>query len=379
MSAVAFVNARIVTADEDFMGSLRVADGRITDVDRGAVRIRGAVDCRGDLLLPGLVELHTDVLERHAFPRPGVRWPEAAAVLAYDAHLAAAGITTSFDSLALGYVIDTRQRPRDPWPLARAIDLAQREGRLRAQHFLHLRCEVATEDVVDDFERFVDEPLVRLVSLMDHTPGQRQFVNLAKYREYYQGKYGLTDAEVAALIEARIADHDRHAAAHRALITHHVQARGLTLVSHDDATIGHVEEAAKIGTAIAEFPTTLEAAHAARAYGLAILMGAPNVVCGGSHSGNIAAAALAEQGLLDILSSDYVPASLLHAVLLLHLRHGLSLAAAVATVTVTPAERAGLADRGVIAPGKRADLVWVRVDGELAVPCGVWREGRRVA
>jgi alpha-D-ribose 1-methylphosphonate 5-triphosphate diphosphatase len=379
MSYLVIANAQVVTPDETFIGAVRVADGRIASVERGGGVPSGAMDAGGDLLLPGLVELHTDVLERHAFPRPGVQWPEAAAVLAYDAHLASSGITTSFDSLSVGYVIDTRQRPRDPSSLAAAIAAGQRAGRMRAEHFLHIRCEVATEGVVADYERLAADPLARLVSLMDHTPGQRQFVDVDQYHRYYGGKYGLTGAEIDALIAARRADHARYAQAHRAALTRGCHARGLTLVSHDDATVAHVEEAAKIGTAIAEFPTTLEAARAARAYGIAILAGAPNLVCGRSHSGNIAAADLAAAGLLDILSSDYVPASLLHGALLLHWRHGLPLPAAVRTVTATPAASAGLADRGALTLGRRADLLRVRADGDLPVIQAVWRQGRRIA
>jgi alpha-D-ribose 1-methylphosphonate 5-triphosphate diphosphatase len=372
-------NARIVTREDSFLGALRVEGGRITEIAPGGAPVRGSVDCEGDWLLPGLVELHTDVLERHAFPRPGVRWPEAAAVVAYDAQLASAGITTSFDSLAVGYVIDSGQRPRDPRPLADAIRDVQARGLLRSEHFLHIRCEVGTPQVLLDFEPFVEDPLVRLVSLMDHTPGQRQFVSLEKYREFYQGKYGLSDAQMTALIESRVADQVLYSARHREAITQRCQARGLTLVSHDDATVAHVEEAAKIGTAIAEFPTTLEAAHAARAYGLAILAGAPNLVCGRSHSGNIAAAELARHDLLDVLSSDYVPAALLHAAVLLHTQVGWSLPAAIATVTATPAERAGLEDRGEIAPGRRADLLRVHLAEGMPVIRAVWRRGRRVA
>lgn len=378
MSELRFGNAHIVTRDDGFLGSLRAEGGRIAEVASGASCGRGAVDCEGDWLVPGLVELHTDVLERHAFPRPGVRWPEAAAVVAYDAQLASAGITTSFDSLAIGYVIDSGQRPRDPRPLADAIRSAQASGVLRAEHFLHIRCEVGTAQVLTDFEPFVDDPLVRLVSLMDHTPGQRQFVSLDRYREFYQGKYGLSDVQMAALIESRVADQRLYSARHREAITRRCQAHGLTLVSHDDATVAHVEEAAKIGTAIAEFPTTLEAARAARAYGLAILAGAPNLVCGRSHSGNVAAAELAQHDLLDILSSDYVPAALLHAAVLLHTQVGWPLPAAMATVTATPADRAGLEDRGEIAPGHRADLLRVRLVDGLPVIRAVWRLGQRI-
>lgn len=347
MSELIWANARVVTAGAVVHGAVRAVDGRIVEIEEGHRVPAKAVDCAGDFLIPGAVELHTDVLERHLAPRPGVRWPGLAAVMAHDAQIAAAGITTVLDGLAVGYVIASGERPRDPRPAADAVREAQAAGALRAEHFLHMRCEVSTEWVVRDFEPFAGDPLVRLVSLMDHTPGQRQFVRFGE--------------------------------PHRAAITALAQKHGIPLASHDDATTAHVEEAAAAGTVVAEFPTTLEAARAARTLDLAILAGAPNLVCGGSHSGNVSAATLARERLLDIVSSDYVPASLLHAVFLLHRQHGVELPRAVATVTLTPARRVGLDDRGEIAPGKLADLVRVRLLDDVPVVDGVWRRGRRIA
>jgi alpha-D-ribose 1-methylphosphonate 5-triphosphate diphosphatase len=372
-------NARVVMREEIRLGSVRAVAGRIAAVEPGGGLPRGAEDLEGDYLVPGVVELHTDVLETHAAPRPGVRWPETAAVIAHDAQLAAAGITTVLDGLAVGYVVDTGRRPRDPRPLADAIRAVQEAGLLRSEHYLHIRCEVSTELVVQDFEPFAGDPLVRLVSLMDHAPGQRQFASIEKYRQYNQVKYGLSDAQVDALVHRRLEDRARYEERHRAAITALCQKHGIPLASHDDATRADVEEAVEAGAVIAEFPTTLEAAQAARGYGLAIVAGAPNLVLGGSHSGNVAAVALASHRLLDILSSDYVPASALHAAWLLHVRHGWALPEAVATVTCIPGARVGLDDRGEIAPGQRADLVRVRAVGDVPVVRAVWREGRRVA
>ncbi len=371
-------NGRIVTRHEVVKGSVHIAGDVIANVSSGPMRSGGALDLEGDLLLPGLVELHTDMLERHAVPRPKVQWPLLAAVVAHDAQLVAAGITTVLDGLAVGYVVDSLERPRDPRPFAEAVRRAQDAGLLQAEHFFHMRCEVSTEHVVHDFTPFVEDSLVRLVSLMDHTPGQRQYVQIDKYRAYNQGKYGLNDVELAALIERRRQDQARYGETHRAAIVRLCHKHGLPLASHDDATLGHVEEAVQGGVVIAEFPTTIEAAAAARTYGLAVVAGAPNLVLGGSHSGNVAAADLAAGGLLDILSSDYVPASLLHAAFLLH-QQGLALPDAIAMVTVTPAERVALPDRGEIVPGRRADLLRVRVVEGLPVVRGVWRGGRRIA
>lgn len=379
MSELVFANARVVMRDEVVTGAVRVAAGRIEDVVPTPSVTAGATDLEGDYLIPGIVELHTDVLEKHAFPRPGVGWPEVAAVVAHDGQLIAAGITTVLDSLALGYVFDGGQRARSPRPLIAAIREARGAGLLKAEHLLHLRCEVSTEHVVTDFAPHVDDPLVRLVSLMDHSPGQRQFTNPAKYREYNQGKYGLSDVQMDALIEKRVADRATYGEIHRAAILSLCEAGRLPLASHDDATTGHVEEAAKAGMVIAEFPTTVEAARAAKAYGLAVVAGAPNLVLGRSHSGNVQAADLAAAGLLDILSSDYVPTSSLHGAFLLHRRLGWALPDAIACLTSTPAERIGLDDRGEIAPGRRADLVRVRLVGDLPLVVAVWRDGRRVA
>jgi len=379
VSELVLANARIVTRDDVFVGSMRARDGRIVDVDRGATVPRHGVDCEGDDLLPGVVELHTDVLEKHAFPRPGVAWPALAAVLAHDAQLATSGITTVLDGLAVGYLVDTGQRAFDPRPLAEAVRAAQLQGLVRVAHYVHLRCEVSVRGVLEMFEPFLGDPLVRLVSLMDHTPGQRQFVRIDKYREYYKGKWAMTDAEIDDTIERRVHDHARFAAVHRGAITRACATQGTPLASHDDATIAHVEEAAKAGTVVAEFPTTLEAARACRAYGLAVLAGAPNLILGGSHSGNVAVGDLATQGLVDILSSDYVPMSALHGAYRLHRAHGVSLPAAVAAVSRTPAERVGLDDRGEIAAGKRADLIRVCAADDVPVVRAVWVTGARVA
>ena len=379
MSELVIGNARVVMRDDVVHGSLHVLAGRIADVDATRAVTAGATDLEGDYLIPGLVELHTDVLEKHAFPRPSARWPEVAAVVAHDGQLIAAGITTVLDSLAIGYVYDGGQRARNPLPLIAAIERARAGGLLKADHLLHLRCEVSTEHVVTDFTPHAGHPLVRLVSLMDHAPGQRQFTNVAKYREYNQGKYGLSDAEIDALIEKRIADREKYGDVHRAALLRLCETSRVPLASHDDATVAHVEEAAKAGTVIAEFPTTIDAARAARAYGLAVIAGAPNLVMGRSHSGNVSVAELAAAGLLDILSSDYVPASALHGAFLLHRRYGWPLPDAIASVTATPAERIGLDDRGEVAPGRCADLLRVRVVDDIPIVVAVWRDGRRVA
>ncbi|MFD1697613.1 alpha-D-ribose 1-methylphosphonate 5-triphosphate diphosphatase [Roseibium aestuarii] len=373
-----FKNARLVLPDSELTGTLVVQDGRIADISQ-ATQVPGH-DCDGDFLLPGLVELHTDHLETHYAPRPKVRWNPVAAVQAHDAQIACAGITTVFDALRVGMDEDADLRAPDMRKLADAIETGLAENRLRADHFIHLRCEVSAPDVMESYALFRDDPKVRLISLMDHTPGQRQFVSLDSYKVYYQGKRGFTDAQMDAFIADRKARASSLAPEHRRQLSAAAQAQGIGIASHDDATVAHVEEAVALKTGIAEFPTTMEAAQASRAAGMAVLMGAPNVVRGGSHSGNISAKALAEAGCLDILSSDYIPASLIQAAFQLADEvEAISLADAVAMITRTPARAIGLDDRGSLETGLRADLVQVRMVGNVPIVRGVWREGRRVA
>jgi alpha-D-ribose 1-methylphosphonate 5-triphosphate diphosphatase len=300
-------------------------------------------------------------------------------VVAYDAQIVAAGITTVFDSLRMGNDIDYAAPEAEMWETAEALQSAGAEGLLRAEHRTHLRCEICAHDAVAQTEAYVRRYPVDLISLMDHTPGARQFRDIGAWRTYYGGKSGRSTEELDRLMESRRALFAANYALHRAALVALARARGIVVASHDDATPKHVEESVADGVAIAEFPTTVEAAAASHAADIAVLMGAPNVVRGGSHSGNVAAEALARAGVLDILSSDYVPAALLMGAFELAGRiEGYGLPAALRTVTLHPARAAGLNDRGRIAVGLRADLVRIRMAQSLPVVREVYRGGRRV-
>lgn len=371
------LNANIVTRNNVLRGSLEVENGFIADLGHHASGLAGA-DWSGDWLIPGLIELHTDNLEKHFSPRPGVVWPAIPAVVAHDAQLAASGITTVLDAIALGDVSPRGARREHFDTMLRAIEEARAAGLLRAEHRLHLRCELSSSGVTEVFDSLAREHNPALVSLMDHTPGQRQFTDLGKYREYYQGKYGLSDAEMTAFTARQIDCQRRYSAPNRDAIVAKCRAAGIALASHDDATVAHVQQAASEGVVLSEFPTSMAAAAAARQRGMAILMGAPNVVRGGSHSGNISALALAAEGFLDVLSSDYVPASLLHAAFLVHEKAGWSLPDALRLVSANPAGVAGLHDRGEIEPGKRADFLRVHIRAGIPAIVEAWRSGRRI-
>lgn len=372
-------NARVVTAEQAFVGTLVLRDGLLAQVEEGVSGLPQALDLGGDYLLPGLVELHTDNLEKYMSPRPGVDWPSTSAVLTHDAQIVSAGITTVFDALAIGDINPRGKRMQQLPAMLEAIARASAAGHTRADHLLHLRCELCHPDSLAVFRDLVEHPLVQLVSVMDHSPGQRQFAKEDKYREYYMGKYHLSTAEMDAFIKEQVANSIEFSDRYRRTIVEDCHARGLAVASHDDATLAHVQESAGFGMSIAEFPTTLEAATASHRLGLKVLMGAPNIVRGGSHSGNIAAAELARHEVLDILSSDYYPASLLQAAFMLAEQdNGYDLPQAIATVSRSPAQAAGLYDRGEIRVGLRADLIHAQVHDGQAVIQQVWRQANRV-
>ncbi|WP_375550479.1 alpha-D-ribose 1-methylphosphonate 5-triphosphate diphosphatase [Rhodophyticola porphyridii] len=373
-------NATLVLPSETLTGSLYIEKGEIVDIDTGTAVPKGATDCGGEILAPGLIELHTDNLERHLRPRPRVNWPHNAAIVAHDAELASTGITTVFDAIRVGSI---EGKGATGWQryartMADEILAMRAEGALKISHHLHLRAEICSETLLEELAGFGPDDRVGILSLMDHTPGQRQFADLSQYETYMRGKHGLSQEDFDTHVEARVALGARVGPAHEIAAVEAAQRFGAVLASHDDTTAQHVRVSASHGIQLAEFPTTLEAAKACHQHGIAVMMGAPNLIRGGSHSGNVAAETLAETGLLDILSSDYVPAALLYAAVKLGAIWD-DLARAMATVTSAPAKAAGLVDRGAIAPGMRADLVRFARVGEVPVLHGVWSNGIRVA
>jgi len=378
MSEQIYTNYRLQLPEQDLVGTLVVRDGMIAEIQPGTVA--QGQNGQGDYLLPGLIELHTDNLEQCISPRPKVRWPLDAAIMYHDRELISAGVTTVCDAIAVGDITPTSMRLTQFAPMIEAITHGQNNQRFAADHRLHLRCELVYEHVCEVVAQFVDHPLLALVSLMDHTPGQRQFAQVEKYREYYMGKHGISRDKIDQFIQDRLDAQQQHGQRNRQGLVNLMRPRGIALASHDDATIAHVQAAVEDGAAIAEFPTTLDAAKASHQHGLRVLMGAPNLVLGGSHSGNVSALDLLEHDLVDIFSSDYVPQSLLQAMFLIVRYTEKPLHEAAKMFTLNPAQAIGLAgDRGSLTIGKRADLITVHDDGMVPRLTAVIRAGQRLA
>jgi alpha-D-ribose 1-methylphosphonate 5-triphosphate diphosphatase len=258
------------------------------------------------------------------------------------------------------------------------LDALAPTGLLKADHYLHLRCELPAMGMLALLDRLAGHPALRMVSLMDHTPGGGQYADVERYKRM-RVRDGEPPAETERRIEALQAQRASLRDRHRHGLLARMRGARAVVASHDDRTEAEIAENLRDGISISEFPVSLEAAQAARRCGMSVIAGAPNLVRGGSHTGNVAVLDLLRLGLVDALASDYVPGSLIEAAFVAARVAEIGLPAAVRLISAAPARMAGFGDRGRIAPGLRADLVRVRVHDGAPVIRAVYRAGERVA
>ncbi len=370
-------NAVLVLPTESVLGTIVLIDDAIADIQPDRSHAPGAIDLDGDTLIAGVVDVHTDNLERQVQPRSMARWPSRSAMVAHDAQCAAAGVTTVLDALCLGDLGFDKDRIQTFRDGVADLDALNHTGLLKSDHFLHLRCEVPATDVMALLEPVANHHLVRMISLMDHSPGVGQYANLDHYRALRR-KDGHDDAAIDRRIQEMQAHRAKWRDPNRAALLDRIRGLDIAIASHDDRTEAEIAENRADGIRISEFPVTMEAAQAARRAGMQVIAGAPNIVRGGSHSGNVAALDLLAAGAVDAFASDYVPTSLVEAAFRCARSGLVTLPAAVAMVTDHPARLAGLPDRGRLQTGMRADAVRIRVYEDLPIVRQVWRAGERV-
>jgi alpha-D-ribose 1-methylphosphonate 5-triphosphate diphosphatase len=370
-------NALLVLPDAIEPGTLVLRDGLIAEMQPGRSHAPGAIDLDGDHVIPGVIDVHTDNLERQVQPRATARWPSRSAFLSHDSQTAAAGVTTVLDALCLGDLGFDAERTETFLNGVKDLDFLSATGLLKSEHFLHLRCELPAADLMPLLETAADHPAVRMVSLMDHSPGVGQYADIERYRN--MRARAMPMQEVEKRIDKLLTQRERLRGPQRRALLDRIAYRNLPLASHDDWREDEIAENEADGIMISEFPVSMLAAEAARRHGMQIIAGAPNLVRGGSHSGNVAAVDLVRKGLVDVFASDYVPPAMIEAVWRAAAETGISLPAAVATITDAPARMLKMADRGRIEVGRRADLVRIRPLGNMPVVRSVWRAGERVA
>ncbi len=370
-------NARIILPDGVMDGTVVLRGRLIAEIQPGRSHAPGAQDCEGDDLIPGLVDVHTDNLERQVQPRANARWPSRSAFLAHDAQCAAAGVTTVLDALCIGDLGFDQERDQTFLDGVRDLTEMHGTGLMKSEHLLHLRCELPGEDMPRILDTVADHPLVAMLSMMDHSPGVGQYRDISRYIKMRVRQTNWSEAEVMARIAALREKRERVVPKHRQWVLDRVAHRDLPLASHDDESATQIADHAALGIRISEFPVTMEAAEAARDMGVAVIGGAPNIVRGGSHSGNVSVMEVVRAGAMDTIASDYVPAAMIEAAYACE--EAMGLAPAIATITANPARMCRMDDRGRIAPGLRADLVQIKHHAGLPFVRRVWREGGRIA
>jgi alpha-D-ribose 1-methylphosphonate 5-triphosphate diphosphatase len=361
---------RVFTGEGLFSpGYVTVDDGHIAAVGSEPPEGAEIVDLGEHDLLPGLIDLHSDCWHHRANPRPSTSFALDETLVMLDTEVVSWGITTQFVCVA---VQDDAAKGRTVEQAAQAAHIVEKvRDQLLADHRVHLRVE-ATSERLDVAAELAALDCVSLLSYMDHTPGQGQFRREEDWRSYY-ATTGETDLD--AMMQRRLA-RQPYTDTTRTELARMAYHHGIPLASHDDDTAARVDQAHRLGVRISEFPVTAEAAAVATERGLLTVMGAPNALRGTSHlSGNLSAREALQTGRLGALASDYHPPSLLGAIYALAATDLCDLTTAVALATRGPADATGLTDRGILVPGKRADLVAVGQRAGRPVVAQTWIAG----
>nr|WP_314359854.1 alpha-D-ribose 1-methylphosphonate 5-triphosphate diphosphatase [uncultured Achromobacter sp.] len=369
-------HARVIMPDRVLENSaVLIDDGRIVAIEPDGARADRVVDLQGQTLMPGLIDLHCDAIEKEAEPRSRVLFPFDFAVAQVDRRNAAAGITTPFHALSFANNEWGVRNNQTAAQVVRAVHAFRPHSLV--DNRVHCRYEVTDPTSVDVLRALMDEGAVDLLSVMDHSPGQGQFKTLESYLQYMMGNHAMSREQAEEAAHAKTRAKEGAVTRVQALLAH-AHALGIATASHDDDSVQRIATMRNLGVSMSEFPITLDTARAAVSCGLPTILGAPNVLRGQSQSGSMRAIDAIRAGVASCLCSDYQPSTLIAAAFAVAAQTDLSWPQAIALVTANPADACGLADRGRIAVGQRADLVAVAQVGALPLISHTWSAGRLV-
>ena len=368
-------NARVVLADEVIENaSVVIEDGVIAAIEAESTVNAQTIDLKNQWLMPGMIDLHCDALEKEVEPRPNVHFPLDFACAQADKRNAAAGITTVYHALSFANDELGVRNNEFAAKIARAVHAWHPHGLV--DNRVHCRYEITDESGLPILKSLLEEQSMHLISMMDHTPGQGQFKDMAAYSDYLTRTYKKTADEVEVIVERKVLAASG-AFERMSVLAEAAHAAGISVASHDDDSAERVATMSGIGADISEFPISLEAAQAAKAEGMSTIFGAPNILRGKSQSGSMKAIEAIHENVADCLCADYAPATLIVAVMKIPQISDLDMPGAVRLVTANPAKAAKLHDRGEIAVGKRADLIAVGEPGGLPQVTQVWSVGQQ--
>ncbi|WP_199616329.1 alpha-D-ribose 1-methylphosphonate 5-triphosphate diphosphatase [Paenibacillus alkalitolerans] len=361
-------------------GTVVIDNGVITEVSRAGNVQRGAndVDASGYWIIPGIIDTHSDAIEHEMQPRPASRFPIEWSFVELERKLAAQGITTIYHSLSMwdDGASNAARRNSSVMQFVKDIHRMNTQPRL-IRNRIHIRFEITNRNAVPFIEQLLRDKAINQLSFMDHTPGQGQYRDIEVHKRFVMERQNKTEDEVLQIFEERKSR--PKTSFDELLMLSELAARyGIPLASHDDDSIEKLDVVSEWNASISEFPVDLIVAVEAKRRGMHVVMGAPNVMMGKSHSNNLSALEAVREGVVDIFCSDYYPPSMLQSVFLLH-RLGYDLNWAVNMVTLNPAKALGIdSHTGSVEPGKSADLLMVGLHGDQPVIDRVWVGGRTV-
>ncbi|SKC47802.1 phosphonate metabolism protein PhnM [Maledivibacter halophilus] len=380
-------NGHIITEDTILTGyDILIEDDVIRKIDKeGSISVNKdtkIIDADGGYVSPGFIDIHSDYIEHMAAPRPTTLMDFSLSLRECEKQLISHGITTMFHSLSLYKSTEFGNKPiRNPENVQKFIDLIDNthESKHLIRHRFHARFEIDNIEQVDNLKSYINENKVHLVSFMDHTPGQGQYRNLEIYRDTLKGYKDLEDFEIDEII-TESQSKDKLTIEMIKEIGDLAKEKGITIASHDDDTVEKIELVRSFGATISEFPITLETAKEAKNHGMHTIAGAPNVLLGGSHSGNLSAAVAIEDNCIDILCSDYYPAAMLHSIFKLHEEYGKDLVQMLKLVTINPAKAVNMDDEiGSIKENKKADILIIeKIEKNFPVITSVFVDGKLI-
>jgi alpha-D-ribose 1-methylphosphonate 5-triphosphate diphosphatase len=362
-------NAKIITENEVLEGyDLIIDNDRIIDIEESRIyeshELSDVLDAKGSYLSPGFIDIHSDYIEHMAAPRPAIMMDFGLSLYETERELLTHGITTIYHSLSLFKHSEFHYKPiRDTEnvkKLAESISRVNSENGI-INHKFHARFEIDNHDEVENIKTYIREGKVDLISFMDHTPGQGQYRDIEEFRRTLKGYNEHTEEGLDKIIEKhlnkpKITVQDMKKIADTAI------EHNIPIASHDDDTVKKLDFVKSLGVTISEFPITLQTAKDAKNKGLYTIAGAPNVMLGGSHNGNLSASEGIANEAVDILCSDYYPPSLLHSVFTLHRTNNLPLHDMFKLITQNPAKAVGIdKDYGIIKKGYKADLLLIDI------------------
>ncbi len=347
-------SSQVLTGDR-FAPADIVISGSIISSIEPYKSINSAIDMGNMKIVPGFVDLHSDAIEKEVEPRPGARFPVKSAVMNLDKILSMSGITTMLHAIGFNDEELTRNRrgTEKSAELINEIYVSNKQF-LKIDNFIHARFEITSRSSLDTVKKLIKEHKINLLSIMDHSPGQGQFKTLESWKKYHLSAYSFDTKYIDEYIEKKLS------ADKTGIVEDLVKfaiSYNIPVLSHDDDCKEKLNTLKNLGITFSEFPLSVEVAEYAKQLNISTGMGAPNVVRGGSQSGNIAAKELISKNLCDYLCSDYHPSSMLLAPYKLKEELHIPLEQGFQLVSTTPARLVGLIDRGIIAIGKKADII----------------------